>query len=267
MIVDLNITHLFNELVLKRHDRKIFPKHFLASVHSEIRSIEINVDQVIEKKKALESAFADLGFKECQDSNNIEMKLINNTLTQTFSKLGLKFINPDPKREFQIINGAIILSDFAYDNLENFMKRFYELFKTLESVLDISENSTVEKIGLRKIDSIIIKPVTNIPDSLSIFNPSLFSIARSGLILIDTFSTLEEALVLQKEEHLSIVKTRLSKKADDALEANLDFDLIYRSESNFNEAFTTILKKLNQIHFDLFMWSVTDKMIKVMEAP
>ncbi|MBS0352252.1 MAG: TIGR04255 family protein [Proteobacteria bacterium] len=133
--------------------------------------------------------------------------------------------------------------------------------------MNISDDSIIERVGLRKIDSILIKPVTNIPDTLNIFNPHLFSIARSGLIPIDSFKISEESVLLEKKEQLSIIRTKLIKQAIDTLQADLDFDIVSRRESNFKEFFSKTLKTLNQTHFDLFMWSVTKEMIKLMESP
>lgn len=264
----MSINELFNKITLKREERKTFPKHFLASVHCEIRSTGIN--SVLENKESLKQVLCGLGFIDCQDINQVQMGLSNNiekpaTLIQT--PLGFKFISYNPKREIHILNGTLTVSDFAYDNLEKFLARFNDLFTQLKTILNLSENSPVEKVGLRKIDSIIIKPVTNIPDSLNIFNSNLFSIARSGLTPMDSFNFSEESIVLEKQEQFSIIRTKLVKKAIDTLEANLDFDLISRSESNFKEVFSKTLKILNQTHFDLFMWSVTKEMIKLMETP
>lgn len=265
------MNELFNNLVLKREERKAFPKHFLASVHCEVRLTETST-QVLENKENLRQAISTLGFQECQDVNQAQMTLINKSgeppiVSQKLTPLGLKFISHEPKREIQITNGAITISDFAYDNLENFLKRFQTLFNQIEKILNISKNSKVNKVGLRKISSVVIKPVTYIPDSLSIFNPNLFVIARSGLAPIDSFTNSEEVIVLQKENQFSIIRTKLNKIKADTLEANLDFDLVSRSESDFGEIFSKTLLALNQIHFDLFMWSVTKEMIQLMETP
>ncbi|MBS0352251.1 MAG: hypothetical protein JSR33_13920 [Proteobacteria bacterium] len=119
---------LFNSLSLERKERKTFAKHFLASVHCEIRSTSIN--SILEKKEPLKKALFGLGFRDCQDINQVQMGWSNEpiTLTQKVTPSGFKFISHDPKREIHIVNGTVTISDFAYDNLENFLTRFNNLF-------------------------------------------------------------------------------------------------------------------------------------------
>lgn len=258
-------------LNLSKQPRRNFAKHFLASVHSEIRCPKIIKDIIFENKDLLKSKFKELNFAECHDvvSNQMSFHSDNNQqfrLNQQITPLGLKFICQSPRLEIQIANGSIIFSDFAYSGLEEFLSKFKVFTKIIQAIFNIADKELIDKASIRKINSITIEPVNSLLDVLnSAFKPSLFSMARSGLFNFEAFKVSEEKSVLEYKENLCIIQSKLYKKDKHIIEAVLDFDLVSLVDSNFEEAFSSIIPSLNQTHFDLFMSFITDELVMLME--
>lgn len=123
----------------------------------------------------------------------------------------------------------------------------------------------VIKVGVRKIDSIIIDPITSYRDACSIFNPAIFAILRSGLIKDDALKVHEEVSIIEKEQHLCIIRAQMQKAPmPTGCQASLDFDLVDRRPIDFKSAFSVSLPELNNRHYDLFMWAASDELIKLM---
>lgn len=259
-------------LNVARQVRKSFRKHFLVSVHSEIGFSALPLESILSAQQALENILRNLGFIECrqviQGQFTFETKADESAkLSQEASPLGLLFISQTPRRELQILSNRLIYSDFSYDGFEDFLSRLRDLWGTIAPVIGLTEQHLVNKIGLRKINSIVMEPVSSFQDALSIFNSALFSIARSGLVIKEAFKVTEEVTVLDdRDGNICLLRTKLQKRNENGLEANLDFDLVRLSENNFAKTFADVLPALNQSHFDLFLWAITAELIKLMEA-
>jgi uncharacterized protein (TIGR04255 family) len=258
----LNVTH---------QPRKSFRKHFLVSVYSEIGFSALPLESILGAQKTLEDVLPNLGFIECrqvmQSQFTFEAKVNELAkLSQEASPLGLLFISQTPRRDLQILSDRITYSDFSYDGFENFLSRFKALWDAIASVVGLTEQHVVNKVGLRKINSIVMEPVSSFQDALSVFNPALFNTARSGLVVREAFKVAEEVTVLDRDGNICLLRTKLQKRNENGLEANLDFDFVNLSQNNFAKVFTEVLPALNQGHFDLFMWAVTSELIKLMEA-
>ena len=85
---------------------------------------------------------------------------------------------------------------------------------------------------------------------------------------IDKFKISEETTVLEEtNDKLFILRTRLTKTQEDSVDAVIDSDFVkLGKDMNIDEVFNEILPSLNQCHFDLFMWCVTDDMRNLMES-
>jgi len=259
-------------LNLPNKERYTFNRHFLSSVHSEIRFKPIDIKRILDKADSLESEFKKLGFSESKKGFAGAFKLDTEqdkphlTPAETVP-LGVLFNSQSPRQELKIERDKIVYSDFNYSNFEEFQLRFRTLFDKVREIVSLDSNIAVNKVGLKKINSVRIQPFVSFQDSLSVFNSALFGIARSDLLKFEYFTVSEETTLLQDaEDELFLLKTRLAKLQEDAAEATLDFDFVkLGTDIQVEEVFNDILPSLNQCHFDLFMWSVTDTMIDIME--
>jgi len=218
--------------------------------YDEVRSYPKN------NQSALETAMQAYGFTDCRQITQGEVTFQiepHTKLSPQSTPLGLLFASQKPKRELQIQSEKLIISDFAYEGMEKFLDQFQTYWKIISPIIGLSEPIHITKVGLRKINSINIEPVL------------LFNLARSGLLVKDAFKITEETAVLEQNNQVCILKTRLQNKGEKSLEAHLDFDLVSLSATNFEQAFSQILPSLNQFQFNLFMWAVTDEMIQLME--
>jgi len=260
----LNIPHV---------ERKVFTKHFLSSVHSEIRYKPLEVANIFDKKDELISEFKLLGFSENKDLIHGEFtfdvaKDQGAKLTQKATPMGIVFSNQSPKIELKIEKDKIVYSDFNYSSFEEYHSKFRALFEKVSEILSFEDDCLVNKIGFKKINSIAIQPITSFQDSLSIFNTALFGAARSDLFKFDKFKVSEETIILEDtKDKLFILRTRLTKTQEDSADAVIDSDFVKLGKDiSIDEVFNEILPSLNQCHFDLFTWSVTDDMRNLMES-
>ena len=231
------------------------------------------VEKITGKKEEIMSAFKLLGFSENKDLIHGEFKLDaaaeqGPKLTQKTIPVGIAFSNQSPKCELKIEKDKIVYSDFNYSSFEEYQSRFRAIFEKVSEILSFGEDCLVNKVGFKKLNSVAIQPITSFQDSLSIFNPALFGMARSGLLKIDKFKISEETIVLEEtNDKLFILRTRLTKTQEDAVDAVIDSDFVKLGKDiSVDEVFDEILPSLNQCHFDLFMWSVTDDMRNLMES-
>jgi len=260
-------------LNLSSSERKVFKQHFLSSVHSEIRFNPIETNIILDNKDRLDSEFKKLGFAESkkimQGNFQLEADLENAQapkLSQESEALGLVFNSQSPLRELKIEKDKIVYSDFSYASFEEYQSDFRSFFDVTCELLSIND-VLINKVGLRKVNSVAIQPFLSF-DNLNIFNPALFSTARSGLLKIDKFRINEETILLEESnDKLFILRTKLAKKGEDSAEASMDADFVkLGSDMSVDDSFNDILPSLNQCHYDLFMWSVTDEMRNLMES-
>lgn len=260
-------------LNLSGSERKVFKQHFLSSVHSEIRfnSVEINI--ILDNKDKLDSEFKKLGFAESKKimQGNFKLEAGDENgqapkLSQESEARGLVFNSQLPLRELKIEKDKIVYSDFGYVSFEEYQAKFRIIFDMACEILSIND-VLINKVGLRKVNSVTIQPFLSF-DNLNIFNPALFSMARSGLLKVDKFRVNEETILLEEaKDKLFILRTKLAKKEEDSAEASLDADFVKLGDSmSVDDSFNGVLPSLNQCHFDLFMWSVTDEMRNLMES-
>lgn len=257
-------------LKLTNQRRRTFRRHFLVGVYTEIGFSALALDSILQKRETLEKALSDCGFVETRQVIQSELKFETKEsqlakLSQEATPLGLLFISQTPHRQFQVQSDRLIYSDFAYEGFDNFLAQLKSLWTVVAPKIGLTEQHAVNKVGVRKINSIIMEPVSSLQDALSVFNPALFNVPRSGVITREAFKATEEVTILDRDNNLCVLRARLQKRDDNSLEANLDFDLVNLTANNFTKSFEEVLPTLNQTHFDLFMWAVTSELINLME--
>lgn len=257
-------------LNLSVQPRRTFRKHFLAVVHAEISFPELEISRVLENRTTLEGVLKSSGFVESRQVIQNEFSFESQPdkiakLSQQAQPVGLLFVSQTPRRELQVQRDRLILTDYAYEGFEAFSDRFRISFDGIGHILGLDKSTTISKVGLRKVNSVVMEPVSSLPDALSVFNPSLFNLARSGLLRREAFKASEEVTVLDRDNKICLLRTRLQQKSETSLEANLDFDFVSTLPQSCEEVFSGVLPALNQAHFDLFMWAVTAELIQLME--
>lgn len=261
------VDSIFN---LKRIPRKVFKKHFLNQVHCEVR-FEGNVkSKIIQEKEWLTELFERLGFESVRPlmMGKLSFKMGEKgeipSMENDSSQIGFTFKSQNPKKEIQISGDKILFSDYSYEGFEKFSEQFYSI------ILEVSKRISfvmVNKVGFRKINSIKIAPVNSLHDACMIFSPNIFKTVRSGLIVDDSLKLNEERILLEKGNNVCLAQFRIKKVQEQAsYEAHLDFDIISKNVTDIETVFNKSLPEINCAHFDLFMWAVTEDLIKLMEA-
>lgn len=71
--------------------------------------------------------------------------------------------------------------------------------------------------------------------------------------------------MLEKKGKLCLLRNSI-KTLDQAnsYEATFDFDLVEQGKHSVEQVFNDVLPTLNELHFDLFMWAVTDELLQIM---
>lgn len=260
-------------LNLSTTERKVFARHFLSSVHLEIRYKPIEINRLLDKKSELEVEFKNLGFAETREMIRGDYQFEANKdqapkLSQRSTLIGIIFSNQSPKCELKIETDKIVYSDLNYSSFEKYQSKFRDIYNKVSEILSFDESVAINKVGFRKVNSVVIQPFSSFQDGLSIFNPALFGTARSGLLKVEKFRINEETTVLEEtNDKLFILRTKLIRSGEDSVDVTMDADFVkVGKDISINEALDEILPSLNQCHFDLFMWSVTDEMRHLMES-
>ncbi|VAW69814.1 hypothetical protein MNBD_GAMMA10-2996 [hydrothermal vent metagenome] len=258
-------------LNLSCSNRRVFNRHFLSSVHSEIRFNSIEINTILYSKGELDSEFRKHGFMDSKKMTQGSFKLETTEdrsprLSQESEASGLVFNSQSPLRELKIEKDKIVYSDYGYVSFEDYASNFRIFFDKICLILSLND-ILINKVGLRKVNSVAIQPFVSF-DNLNIFNQALFGTARSGLLKIEKFRINEETILLEEaSDKLFILRTKLEKKEKEVAEASIDADFVkLGSDMSVDDSFNDILPFLNQCHFDLFMWSVTDEMRNLMES-
>lgn len=246
----------------------MFAKHFLSAVHCEIGFAGTAINTILSAEDSLKAFFKSEGFESCQRFTQKELSMETPKDAPPIIKhseipLGFMFSSQKPKIDVHVLDTKIIISDFTYEGFEKFSARFK---KICEGVSKFVPQTQVKKVGLRKVDSIVIEPVHSYQDACIIFNPALFASVRSGLIKEGTLTGHEEVSVIERDTLKCILRAKINKKSSvSSYETILDFDFIDSTPMTVEEVFSNKLPELNANHFDLFMWSASDELIKLLE--
>jgi len=178
--------------------------------------------------------------------------------------IGLKFIVGSPRAELAVSGTSIIYSEYEYSGFDNFSENLLKIAESAKSVLDVQRVSCV---GLRKINSMHVGPVSSIQDAVSAFNPALFGMVKSGVAETQTVKVFEGSLALQKDSYACLIKHRLRNlEEDNRFEVNLDFDLLDQNERVIDNNFSELLEHLNDTSFDVFSWAVGKELTGIMNS-
>lgn len=258
----VNVTH---------SQRQTFKKHFLNSVHCELGLSGVAAGAIIANELPFNDAFKKLGFLECSkivrghyrmEASEGQEATLN--MQQSTEVIGLRFVSQKPLREVNVTSQNIVVSDNAYDGFEAFSKRL-ESYVSIFTAL-IGSELRINKTGLRKINSIIIEPVQSYAEACEVFNPVLFGALRSGLVRGDALKISEEVLVLEKQNKICVLRNALKAlESSNAYEAILDFDFVDNAKYTSQQVLSDVLPCLNELHFDMFMWTITDALLEAME--
>ncbi len=238
--------------------RKKFAKHFLVAVHSEISFVGTSIQSVMVAEESLKNFFLSKGFETSRTMVEQELSMTSTpneppTVLHKDNPIGLVFSSEKPRREIQVLDTRIVFSDFNYTGFEQFSALFKEI---CSGILTFMPQADVKKVGLRKIDSIIINPVNSYQDACVIFNPALFASLRSGLIKEGTLNAHAEISVIEKGSNLCVMRAQMKKQSSPlSYEACLDFDFVDMTPTTIDQVFTKTLPELNDNHFELFMWA------------
>lgn len=261
------IKKLFN---LPSNERKTFARHFLSSVNCELAFTGGDMNSLTSNIESFKSWMAGVGFNENKEiiENHVALHANNESgetakIEQNTSTTGYAFRNPETQVTFDIYADKIIISTSNYSGFDSFIAT---LTKIVNQVGVTFGSRDVTKVGLKKINSIAMEGIKFYEEACSIFNPALFALLRSGLPS-SSVKMAQEVLLIENENSASLLRN--SFRALDnahAYEATLDFDIVSRKSTSAEIALNETLFELNSLHFDLFKWAVTEKMIKLMNS-
>lgn len=255
---------LFN---VQRHERRKFPRHFLNSVHCELGFNNFARAELFEHESHLTESLGSLGFVQSGSIHERELHFRTEDgsphVTEAPSEhVGIQYKLDHPRQRIRLTVDSIVFSDFSYDGFDQFHEQLASIIEALQAAYGVLD---LRKLGLRKINSLFAEPVESYVDACVIFNPDIFGMLRSGIAESGTLKSSEENLIVEKEHSLARLKLQFNRKEHpNKYEARLDYDLVNREKRRTDEC-GEILRQMNQEHFDLFMWTITDEMIELMK--
>lgn len=249
--------------------RKKFARHFLSRVFCEVGFSGVSIEALSAQQKDLADSMSQLRFsgnKEVFRSQvSFEGKVTQGSeakVEQQSQLIGYAFQCDEKKVICEVHADKVVMTFEDYKGFESLQTL---LSQVVYKVNEISPIQQVHKVGLRKVNSILMEKITLYEEACSIFNPAIFGMLRSGMPAL-TVEITEEVIVLQKEIALSVLRNSFKAlAAPGSYEATLDFDVVNKRQSDLDSALTDTLKELNDIHFDLFTWAVTPKLTEMME--
>lgn len=255
-------------LNLSHSPRKTFGKHFLHSVHCVVELAELDARHLldVEDKLARNLQYLNYSRKTPLVDNSVTVSLegSRSSIEHSAKNVGLSFSGDNPKFELQITPSGILYSDYAYTGFENFKSTLNGI---VDKVVSVTEKTKVNRVGLRKINSFLTNSVSDLSQLTSVFNPALFGVLRSGIADVDSAKFFEDSFVIERNgKTCRLVHGMRRLSEGDKFEMKLDFDIINSNAPNIQEIFDTELDALNDLHFDIFMWSVTSDLIQLMES-
>lgn len=251
-------------LNLKSNEHKSFKKHFLKSVHMAFTLSSINSEIIFSKEEELNNKFKEINYSKIKEIKRVSFQVDSEkgaTIKQEGQSVGIVLKNNDFDQQIELSENKLVYSDFNYIGF----KEFLEKLKIISPIIENTFQCEIERVGFRKINSILVDPVESYIEACELFNPALFGVVRSGLPVISSITNYEDVLLLEKDDYKCFIKTRFMKKGEPSeYEINLDFDLINEKIKTFEDLFDGTLKKMNQTHFDLFLWSITAELKDLM---
>lgn len=254
-------------LDIPHHERHIFKRHFLNSVHCEL-GIAIELERLLAAREALASGLQSVGFRYVRDLQHSTVTLQPPSQPAAPARLqnssvvsGLIFANDNPQRQLHITTTGLVLSDMAYGGFEDFKKRLYAATKL---VRDHVSDAPVSKMGLRKVNAIRVDSVGDPAQAVAPFNSQLFGLARSGAVLPTAFKTAHELLVLERDGSVCNLRTSLlATGMPSTYDVQLDFDIQQKQQPS---ELDVELSTMNAFIYDVFRWAITDDFITVLES-
>jgi uncharacterized protein (TIGR04255 family) len=261
------MTELFN---IPAQTRRTFRRHFLTSVHAEVRYAGVAMKSVLESKDAFSSELKgrDLGNVNDIQQGSMSINQIPGqipVIQQSSGVIGLSFSSSHQKQEIQILGDRLVISNYSYQGFETFRENFCQILNLVENILSFERN--IIQVGLRKINQVRIGPVHSILDAANTFNPHIFSSLSAGFCSNNSFIATQNSIVLELGTKLAVLQSSLKRgDVNHSYEASLDFDLTEKTQHGSKQQVIEALESLNTKHFDLFIWAASEKILKAMEA-
>lgn len=256
-------------LNLQTKERRRFARHFLNSVHCELGPIALDTTSILSHQDTLSAELAPLGYRDVGQVYSGTFHLSQeqgqdpHLRSESPRTEGLEFRSEHPRRIARITPDRIVVSDFSYEGFESFQTHMHDV---AHRVSDALGGLQLQKLGFRKINSLNISPVESYQEACAIFNPDVFGMIRSGIAKPGALKASQETMILEDGPDICVLRLQLKRLRNDTeYEALLDFDLVNKEKNTISTAIAK-LAELNQQHFDLFMWSITDEMIAMLEV-
>jgi len=248
--------------------REHFAQHFLSRVACELAFVSGTMDELTSNIEPIKEHMKSIDFNESKEL--IESSVSFETrpdatkpakIEQKTTATGYSFKNSKMGITCNITIDKILLDTQTYKGFEDFHSRFKSIAEFVNNTLG---NREVTKVSLQKVNSIVMGDVTLYEEACSVFNKAIFAVLRSGLPSPNV-KVAQEVLVMEDGNSASMLRnTFKALEAPNSYEATLDFDVVNREASTLEQTLNTNLIQLNQTHFDLFKWAVTDEMISIM---
>ncbi len=240
------------------YERKSFARHFLKEV-----TIELYLDGYenysLNCKDYLKNFLDKLQCKPIlKTSVNVEQDRIN-SINPT--NVGYVFDNKEEAYEIVFVEDRIYYKEKKYVGFETFI----ENFKTRIKNLDFIDMSLIKGVGISKVNSFIINPVENYKEALEVLNINYFSLIRSGVIKENALTNNEEYIEFENDEYMNSIRAFFRKKEEKAYEVVLGFRIRKKNLNDINmDNIGLHLADINNQHFNIFYWSLADKMKQIL---
>jgi len=238
-----------------------FKRHFIKNVQSSIEFSELDIDKIENNSAELIKRLESFGYFVTSKINKMYLLQKNESEFEPSIKvIGIDFENKDEQKSLKIIENSVVFSDSNYDRFEIHIKIFEKILQEISKTLNISD---VKSIGLKKVNSIILTPLSNYKESFEFFKPFNFSILNSDLDINNAFKLSDQSVSFEEDNLKGYIKSSLKKLTrENSYKALIEFNLINNlcEKISLKEAIANYFKQLNDKNYDLFVWSLEQKM-------
>jgi len=254
---------LFN---IDNADREKYKKHFIKNVIVNIVFSNLPKQSILENEELLKTEFKSLGFSSSGQIKQVEFKMSiedekPQKLTNEENITGLTFSNIPLMKNLEIIENKVVCVDNQYEGFEFFAENIENIISIINKISP--ENNSIEKIGFRKINSFISTETTDFETITSLVNNSIFAPLRTNLVDLSNFKEHIEKIIVEKDDCKSRLVFACVKTSLDEFQVNIDLDLIDTKICDRCDIINK-LNILNNVAYNLFIWSTTDKFRSIM---
>ncbi|KHD87187.1 MAG: hypothetical protein OM95_15955 [Bdellovibrio sp. ArHS] len=252
--------------------RRNFKRHFISNAFIELRfaphiidwnSLETEFKKISSQNLQLEVArktiSAELRFEtKIESSGKTTHAPITNTKTD-----GLVAQNKENTFSIQVKNDRIIFSTQRYSGFVDLWEKIEHALSALTPLLKLDKFNW---IGIRKINEIAVTNDASLGYTGAGMNKQIFTPINDGVFKPESVSLGYNRYELTEGNTRCIIDSTVRKSTDKSYLLKLDLDFNQKFDPLALSSVKAVASELNTRLFEVFVWSISDDVLKALEA-